>query len=92
MEYVNKVEITGVVELAALNQCGDTAIAKLSVMTTTEEGGETETTWFLVTATGETAAKVRKGDAVHVKGRLRMLQCAGHATLEVIANSIEIVG
>lgn len=81
MEFVNKIEIAGVVGAVNVFNVSGTKVARFSVMTenssTSRDGGlMIECTWFSVCAwdggkiTG--LDKIQKGSKVHVLGRVRV--------------------
>jgi len=80
MEYLNKIEIRGIVGTAALNRVGDSQVCRFSVATEyaykdRENNPVVDTTWFNVTAwegrNMPDLQKIVRGAIVQVGGRLR---------------------
>ena len=79
MEYLNKIELKGVVGSVHSVNVGDTAVVRFSVMTEyayngTDGGAVAETTWFNCTAWKSNvpnADTLAVGDYVHLTGRVR---------------------
>ena len=81
MEFLNKIEIAGVVGRANLTPCGPTTVCNFSVMTEycykgNDGGVVVDTLWLSVTACGPKPqwpdlSQIQKGSKVHVIGRLR---------------------
>lgn len=105
MEFINKVEIKGLVGTAKTETVLDKKICKLSVATnyaykSCDGMAVIETTWWNVTAFEGGKIKklpeITKGDAVHVIGRMqkrRYTDAAGneHTLSEVVASEIKTV-
>ena len=108
MEQLNKVELIGWVGDIRLNQVADAKVAKISVCTqrayVAKDGTKViEDTWHSVSvwATNPDAqaylARIKKGDRVHVLGRIKVSryirQDGTTVTLhEIAAQSVKIVG
>lgn len=103
MEFLNKVELIGIVGNLRVQQYGENKITRLSLLTnyayTNSEGHHiTDTTWHNVVApaTPKTAdaAFLQKGDAARVIGRIRLLSYTDQYgndknIIEIAANSVE---
>ena len=103
MEQLNKVELRGTLGVLRVMPVGDTRYATMSVATNycykdAEGCPVIETTWHLVTAwEGKGCPDLsvfRKGDPVHVVGRLRNRRYVDSAGVErtqmdIIANTLE---
>lgn len=82
MEYLNRVELTGVVGTVSRQVVGDAEIVRFSLATevsykSNDGSSVVETTWHNVSAWGSPKCqidKIEKGAWVHVVGRLRQLQ------------------
>ncbi len=105
MEFINKIEIRGLVGSAHSFTAGGKNMLKISVCTERRmkdrSGNEMiEVTWFNVSATEgdkihDTAA-IRKGNAVHVKGHIRNMKYtdsdgSDRYYSEIVADSLEKV-
>ena len=81
MEFLNKIEIAGVVGRANLTPCGPTTVCNFSVMTEycykgNDGGVVVDTLWLSVTACGPKPqwpdlSQIQKGSKVHIIGRFR---------------------
>lgn len=105
MEYINKIEIRGVVGNAGITTVGQTKVARFSVATNysyeNQPGGIIiDTTWFTVTAWDKPqvadAFIAKKGDWVHVKGRVRVqgyiaADGSDRTAFEVIAQDVKLI-
>ena len=99
MEFLNKVELKGVVGRVSTTKVADKSITNFSLMTeqvnVNKDGLQaTEVAWFYCTTFNEIA--INKGDHAHVLGRLRIRRrTAGDGTervsCEVVAASITIL-
>ena len=103
MEFLNKVELKGVVGRVDNNQVADTMVTRLSLVTNysdkDRDGNEIiETMWWNVIAYDiPNAENAQKGDNLHLIGRLRQTrytdQYGNPAVLyDVIAIRVAIVG
>ena len=99
MEYnINRIEIAGVVGSANISAVSGSKVARFSVLleytSTSKEGGiVVDTVWIQVVAFGPNL-DIKKGDRVHVYGRLRCRRYTDengtdHAQYEVVANHLE---
>ena len=106
MEYLNKIELRGVVGVSRLTNCGLTTVCNFSVMTEYAYKGSDgcaiiDTMWFSVIACGPKPqwpdfTQIQKGCKVHVIGRLRAKRYVDNSgcdrtVYEVVAQSIEIM-
>lgn len=102
MEFLNKIEIKGIVGRATMQTYGDTYVSNFSVVTeycSKDKSGllTTETMWLSCVATtqyNEELFTIQKGDHVHVIGRLRLRRYTdadgNERTLnEVVVQSVE---
>ena len=103
MEQLNKVELRGTLGVIRLQNVGEGKYATMSVATCycykdAEGCPVIETTWHLVTAwEGKACADLsvlKKGDKVHVLGRLRCRRYVDNAGIErtqmdIVANTLE---
>ena len=98
MEQLNKVELRGTLGVLRVMPVGDTRYATMSVATNycykdAEGCAVIETTWHLVTAwEGKACADLsvfKKGDTIHVVGRLRNRRYVDAAGIE--KNQIDII-
>ena len=97
MEYLNKVELKGVVGRANVTNYGDMNVTTFSVVTEyayeNKSGVSTlEMTWFSCTA--YKALDIAKGDRVHVEGRFRTRKYLDQENVErvsydVVVNKVE---
>ena len=80
MEYLNKIELRGIVGTAALNRVGDSQVCRFSVATEysfkdRDNNPVVDTTWFNITAwEGKNMPDLRlvvRGAIVQVSGRVR---------------------
>lgn len=104
MEYLNRIELRGVVGSVRRQNVGGENIAMFSVCTPTIEKSEdsaiVETTWHSVVAfessVGEDLSKLDKGSKVHIIGRLRTnpyTDTKGQERIayEVVAHIVELI-
>lgn len=104
MEYINRVELQGIVGSARTSEIGDKTLLRLSVATNNVYKGQdgyavVECTWHNVTywlPEGEDTSRFTKGAPVHITGRIRNQRYSGsdgteHYTCEIIANTVEIL-
>ena len=105
MEFLNRIELKGIVGNCRLQSYDDSTMARISLATNethTSKDGYTviETTWHNIIAWKGDKTRcldaIRKGSALHVKGRLRrntFTRQDGTETqiLEVIADSVELI-
>ena len=105
MEFINKIEIAGVVGAVNTSSVSGSKVARFSVMTenssTSRDGGlMIECTWFSVCAweggkiTG--LDKIQKGSKVHVLGRVRVRKYVDgegndRQCWEVVANELKLL-
>jgi len=99
MEFLNKVELKGVVGRVTTTKVMDKAVTKFSLMTeqvnVSEDGLQTtEVTWFDCTTFNEIA--INKGDHAHVLGRLRIRRYIAvdgmeRVIYEVVVHSVTIL-
>lgn len=106
MEYLNKVEIVGVVGNVRVQTYDDSRMARMSVATNraykSRDGQAViDTDWHQVIVwegrniTG--LDRLERGSKVHVFGRLRYQKYTGHdgierTAVEILANKVEILG
>ena len=105
MEFMNKIELRGIVGTASLNRIGENQVCRFSVATDysykDREGNPVvDTTWFNVTAwEGKNMPDLRlvvRGTIVQVSGRVRtfkytMADGAERSGWEVIARRVSIL-
>ena len=104
MEFLNRMEIKGVVGSCRNIQVGASSIATFSVAVEYgyKANGENiiETTWFSVSAWdkdgNETAKTLKRGDQVHVIGRIRTYRFNNadgsvRNGFEIMARTIEVI-
>ena len=105
MEYLNKVEIRGVVGQVHITQVADTETAQFSVLTEdvfkSKDGcAVVNCTWFSVRAWKGPGIvdlqKIEKGSQVHVIGRFRCQRYVGadnceKTCYEVVASTVELM-
>lgn len=99
MEFLNKVELRGIVGRANTMKVGDSTITRFSVATEygyKDNGGTPviETQWHNVCAWN--APEVKKGDAVEVTGRIKVQKYTGadgidHTVPEIYANTVKVI-
>ena len=105
MEYINKAVIQGRVGSVHIQEVSGSKVARISVYTeqtyrNSEGSPFVVADWHNVIAwnnTGVDVEKIRKGDMVHVSGRLRStVYTSGegieHRMVEICASEIEIIG
>ena len=105
MEFLNKVEIRGVVGMVRITKVADTETAQFSVMTEdvshSKDGcAVVNCTWFSVRAWKGPGIveleKLQKGSKVHVIGRFRCQRYVGNdgcekTSYEVVASTVELL-
>lgn len=107
IDSINKVELQGRIGAVKTSQFSAGTVAKLSVATNfmykDKDGNPViETTWHAVTVwsgkdiSKETLESVKKGDGVHVVGRIRQLRYTDvngneRTVMEVLAHQLEII-
>lgn len=100
MEFLNRIELRGIVGFSQTIKCVDACVTKFSVCTEhnyqTKDGESIcEATWFQVTMMGD-KPPIKKGDAVSVVGRLRAFHYVDHngndvTSYEVLANNVKVI-
>lgn len=104
MEFINKIEIQGVIGTVAITPVGDTRVARLSVCTETTYRGTgggivIDCTWFSVSAfesaTIRCLDQLAKGKVVKVLGRVRVQRYtdgngAERSCWEIIAREVNL--
>jgi single-strand DNA-binding protein len=106
MEFLNKIELKGVVGRAEMNSFNNSQVCNFSVVTEystvdKERNSIIETAWFNVSAwSGRNDIKdlynIQKGSWVHVYGRLRVRKYTTQtgeerSAMDVIANKVELL-
>ena len=103
MEFLNRVEVQGIVGSVSVSRIGDTKVARFSVLTetwyTSKDGTNViESTWFNVSAlnAGPEADRIAKGCAVNVKGRMKTFRFtdasgAERVCYEIVARELSIL-
>jgi single-strand DNA-binding protein len=104
MEFLNRIEIQGIIGMVKITPVGDTRVARFSVCTETTykgtEGIVIDCTWFQITAwESETITcldQLEKGKAVRVSGRVRVQRYTDNEGIErqcweVMAREVEIL-
>ena len=99
MEFLNKIELRGLVGAVSTRPVCDAICTIFSVVTETAYNSKDgacviECCWFSVVSFN--APKINKGDKVHVVGRLKYVRYynqdgAERTTYEVIANSVKLI-
>ena len=100
MEFLNKIQVRGIVGRVGTDRFGDTSVTCFSVITqhtTTEKDGTpaVEVIWLNVSAWGDIAPKgIKKGDWVEVEGRLRLNKYTDkdnveHRVPNIVASSVK---
>lgn len=99
MEFLNKVELKGLVGAISTRPVCDVLYSNFSLMTETGYNSKDgscviECCWFKVIAFN--APEIKKGDAVHVIGRLRQVRYCNSqgveiSAFEVVAKSVELI-
>ena len=99
MEFLNKVELKGVVGRVTTTKVMDKSVTNFSLVTeqvnTSRDGAQTtEVTWFNCTTWNEIA--INKGDKVHVLGRMRQRRYVGQdgyerVIYEVVVDAVTIL-
>lgn len=105
MNFINKIEIAGVVGASNVSTVSGTKVARFSLVTETTSTSKDgcmviDTTWFSVTAwegskiTG--LDKIQKGSKVHVLGRVRVRRYVDsegndRQCWEVVANELKLL-
>ena len=105
MEFLNKIELRGVVGRVNVSNYGGRQVANFSLVTeysyASKDGGQVrETMWWQVTAWDSPKnqiSNVEKGDFVYVLGRMRQRAYTGQdgeerRVSEVVATEVEIEG
>lgn len=96
-EFLNRIEIQGIVGAVNLNKVGNTSVLRFSVLTEhTYKGNDgcviVDSTWHNVTCwQGDglrDPSSINKGDVVNVKGRLRTYRFADSDGNERVAHEI----
>ena len=97
MEFLNKVELKGVVGRVTTTKVMDKAVTNFSLMTeqvnVSKDGLQTtEVTWFNCTTFSEIA--ISRGDNAHVLGRLRIRRYTAEdgterVSYDVVVNSVK---
>lgn len=97
MEFLNKVELKGVVGRVSTTKVADKSITNFSLMTeqvnVNKDGlQDTEVTWFNCTTFNEIA--INRGDHAHVLGRLRIRRYTAEdgtdrVSYEVVVDSVK---
>ena len=100
MEFLNRIELRGVVGRADVNTVGGSRVCNFSVVTE-YSGMELETTWFNVSAWGSREvmpdlSTIQKGCWVHVTGRLRLRRYTTQdneerTSLDVMARTVKVL-
>lgn len=98
MEYINRVELSGIIGRSSISNCCGTNTCNFSLMTEycykSKDGSVViDTVWIQVVAFGSNL-DVKKGDRIHVYGRLRCRRYTDengldHSLYEVVANHLE---
>ena len=105
MEFINRIELRGIVGQSSLNRVGDTRLCRFSVVTELaykdRDGGNIiESTWFSVSAISEKditdLEAITRGAIVHVIGRLkctRYVDANGNDRVqyEIVARKVDVV-
>ena len=104
MEFLNRIEIQGIIGMVKITPVGDTRVARFSVCTETTykgtEGIVIDCTWFNVTCWQNDEItcldQLEKGKAVKVSGRVRVqrftdMNGCDRQCWEVMAHEIEIM-
>lgn len=97
MEFLNKVELRGVVGRVNTTQIMDFSVTNFSLVTERVNVGRdgmltTEVTWFNCTTYNK--IEIHKGDKAHVLGRLRVARYEDgteRVSYEVVVNSVTIL-
>lgn len=103
MEFLNRIEIQGIVNAVSVTRIGDTKVARMSVYTDTccssgDGCAVVDRTWFNVSVqnAGAEADKLEKNCAVNVKGRLKIFRYtnetgAERVVYEIVARELSIL-
>lgn len=101
MEYLNKVELCGVVGSIRTMPIGDTFITRFAVATDCtyedkSQGFVVETTWHNCTSFDASAKDLQRGDKVHVLGRIRRNEYVNSVgerafSIEILTNKVQKV-
>ena len=105
MEFLNKIELRGVVGMTSLNRVGDSQVCRFSLVTEysykdRDNNPVVDTTWFNITAwegrNMPDLREIRKGVIVQVAGRVRtfrytMADGAERSGWEIFARRVTIV-
>lgn len=104
MEFINKIELQGIVGYVNTNKVADTTVARFSVVTehayTDKEGSAViDTTWHQCTAWESEKNKIsnlKRGAWVHLVGRIRVYRFVNadgteRQGIETIVNEVEVI-
>ena len=104
MEFLNRVELRGIVGSVNVTEVGGETAVRFSVATDHSYKGRNgeliiETTWHNCTAWSSTApecTKLKKMDTIHLKGRIRATNYSSadygvRAVTDIFVNSLEIL-
>lgn len=105
MEFLNKIELRGVVGSVHISQVGDTKVVRFTVMTEyyyrdKAGGAVVDCTWFNCTAWADTtpgAVDIEKGNFVDLSGRVRSFSFRNSAGdnvygWEIVVKNLNIIG
>lgn len=107
MEFLNKIELRGVVGRSNLTNCGPTKVCSFSLVTEYCYKGNdgcvvVDTMWIQITACGPKPGwpdldTIQKGSKVHVTGRLRCRRFTDSEGCDrqcwnVVAQTLELIG
>lgn len=104
MEFINSIEIKGIVGQSSVNRVGDTRNCRFSLVTETSYKAAdgtpvVETTWFnVIVWEGKDMPdldRIRKGTVAHVKGRVRAFRYTladgtERQGMEILARNIDL--
>ena len=107
MEFLNRIELRGIVGTSSVNRVGDAEVCRFSIVTEysykdRDNNPVVDTTWFNINALqnnnidGETIDKIQKGAWVEVMGRYRarrFVRADGSKgnTFDIVANQLNIL-
>ena len=106
MEFLNRIELKGVVGRAEINSFNNSQVCNFSVVTEystvdKERNSIIETAWFNVSAWSgrnnmQELYNLQRGSWVHVVGRIRVRKCTTQtgeerSAMDVIANKVELL-
>ena len=103
MEFLNKIELRGIVENVSLNKVGGLEIARFSLCVeqsyADNDCAVVETTWFACSAWGDKCPKItelKRGCSVHVIGRVRTARYVNvdgeeRRIFEVLVQTLELI-